>query len=98
MRIAAITAHDDGRRYTVTLQTIRGPLTAIYGPAHSGKTGVADLVGHALFGKRPARRREACRRTASSLSKIVGIGIGFGALKRITDRPGSRLRRSTDRR
>ena len=53
MRIAAITAHDDGRRYTVTLPAIRGPLTAVYGPAHSGKSGVADLVGHALFGKRP---------------------------------------------
>src|SRR4051812_32511583 len=54
MRITAITAHDDGRRYTVTLPAIRGPLTAVYGPAHSGKSGVADLVGHALFGKRPA--------------------------------------------
>src|SRR6476660_8337692 len=54
MRIAAITAHDEGRHYTVTLQAIRGPLTAVYGPAHSGKSGVADLVGHALFGKRPA--------------------------------------------
>ena len=54
MRIAAITAHDDGRRYTVTLQAIRGPLTAIYGPPHSGKTSTADMVGHALFGKRPA--------------------------------------------
>src|SRR6188472_3622322 len=54
MRITAITAHDEGHRYTVTLQAIRGPLTAVYGPAHSGKSGVADLVGHALFGKRPA--------------------------------------------
>src|SRR5262249_10527165 len=36
-----------------TLQNVRGPLTAVYGPAHSGKSGVADLVGHALFGKRP---------------------------------------------
>ena len=54
MRIAAITAHDEGRRYTITLPAIRGPLTAVYGPAHSGKSGVADLVGHALFGKRPA--------------------------------------------
>jgi hypothetical protein len=51
MRIAAITAHDEGRRYTVTLQSIKGPLTAVYGPAHSGKSAVADLVGHALFGK-----------------------------------------------
>jgi hypothetical protein len=51
MRITAITAHDQERRYTVTLQGIRGPLTAIYGPAHSGKSAVADLVGHALFGK-----------------------------------------------
>ncbi len=51
MRIAAITAHDDGRRYTITLPTIKGPLTALYGPAHSGKSAVADLVGHALFGK-----------------------------------------------
>src|SRR3954462_6776475 len=54
MRIHAITAHDEGRRYTVTLQSIRGPLTAVYGPAHSGKSSVADLIGHALFGKRPA--------------------------------------------
>lgn len=54
MRITAITAHDDGRRYTVTLPAIRGPLTTVYGPAHSGKSGVADLIGHALFGKRPA--------------------------------------------
>jgi hypothetical protein len=54
MRIAAITAHDDGRRYTITLQSIRSPLTAIYGPAQSGKTSVADLVNHALFGKLPA--------------------------------------------
>jgi hypothetical protein len=53
MRISAITAHDEGRRYTVTLQNVRGPLTAVYGPAHSGKSGVADLVGHALFGRRP---------------------------------------------
>src|SRR4051794_39834516 len=53
MRITAITAHDEGRRYTVTLQSVRGPLTAVYGPAHSGKSGVADLVGHSLFGKRP---------------------------------------------
>ncbi len=53
MRIAAITAHDDGRHYTVTLQAIRGPLTAIYGPPHSGKTNVAELAGHALFGKVP---------------------------------------------
>src|SRR5258705_4714462 len=53
MRIAAITAHDDGRRYSVTLPTVRGPLTAIYGPAQSGKSSIADLVGHALFGKRP---------------------------------------------
>src|SRR5215211_1125248 len=51
MRIAAITAHDEDRRYTVTLQSIRGPLTAVYGPAHSGKSAVADLIGHALFGK-----------------------------------------------
>src|SRR4051794_24917570 len=56
MRIAAITAHDEGRRYTVTFQSIRGPLTAVYGPAHSGKSGVAHLVGHALFGKRPDLR------------------------------------------
>lgn len=54
MRIAAITAHDEGRRYTITLQSIRSPLTAIYGPARSGKTSVADLVNHALFGKLPA--------------------------------------------
>src|SRR4029079_4727841 len=54
MRIAAITAHDDGRRYSVTLPAVRGPLTAVYGPAHSGKSGLADLVGHALFGKPPA--------------------------------------------
>src|SRR5712671_6275453 len=53
MRIAAITAHDDARRYSVTLPAVRGPLTAIYGPAHSGKSHVADLVGHALFGQRP---------------------------------------------
>src|SRR4051794_5519878 len=51
MRIAAITAHDVARRYTVTLQAIRGPLTTVYGPAHSGKSGVVDLIGHALFGK-----------------------------------------------
>src|SRR3954466_2439494 len=51
MRIAAITAHNEDRRYTVTFQSIRGPLTAVYGPAHSGKSEVADLVGHALFGK-----------------------------------------------
>jgi DNA repair exonuclease SbcCD ATPase subunit len=51
MRIAAITAHNEDRRYTVTFQSIRGPLTAVYGPAHSGKSGAADLVGHALFGK-----------------------------------------------
>jgi hypothetical protein len=51
MRIAAITAHDEGRRYTVTLQNIRGPLTTVYGPVNSGKSGIADLVGHALFGK-----------------------------------------------
>src|SRR3982751_6290499 len=53
MRITAITAYDNGRRYTLTLPAVRGPLTAIYGPAHSGKSGIADLVGHALFGKRP---------------------------------------------
>jgi hypothetical protein len=51
MRIAAITTHDSGRRYTVTLESIRGPLTAVYGPSQSGKSAVADLVGHALFGK-----------------------------------------------
>lgn len=51
MRIAAITTRDKDRQYTITLPTLRGPLTAIYGPVHSGKTAVADLVGHALFGR-----------------------------------------------
>jgi DNA repair exonuclease SbcCD ATPase subunit len=51
MRIAAITAHESGSLPAIDLSKIRGPLTAIYGPAHSGKTVLADLVGHALFGK-----------------------------------------------
>src|SRR6476469_4144765 len=55
MRIAAITAHDSGSLPAITLPKIRGPLTAVYGPAHSGKTVFAELVGHALFGKLSAQ-------------------------------------------
>src|SRR2546423_1757222 len=51
MRITAITAHDPSRQSAISLPAIRGPLTAVYGPAHSGKSAVADLVAHALFGK-----------------------------------------------
>jgi DNA repair exonuclease SbcCD ATPase subunit len=51
MRITAIIAHDAGRRFTITLAKIKGPLTAIYGPTGSGKSAVADLIGHAVFGK-----------------------------------------------
>jgi DNA repair exonuclease SbcCD ATPase subunit len=54
MRITAITAHDSNRAYKISLSAIRGPLTAVYGPANSGKSAVADLVGHALFGKHRA--------------------------------------------
>lgn len=52
MRIKAITAHDESRHYRVTLPAINSALLAIYGPAQSGKTALADLLGHALFGKR----------------------------------------------
>ncbi|HVT29488.1 MAG TPA: AAA family ATPase, partial [Lacipirellulaceae bacterium] len=51
MRITSIIAHDEGRRFTITLPSINGPLTAIYGPPGSGKSTVADLIGHAIFGK-----------------------------------------------
>ncbi len=51
MRISAITARDTSRGYAIKLADIRAPLTAVYGVAHSGKSAVASLVGHTLFGK-----------------------------------------------
>ncbi|HEX5471928.1 MAG TPA: hypothetical protein VFW73_08575, partial [Lacipirellulaceae bacterium] len=52
MRITAILARDERRQFTFKLPNIVNPLTAVYGPAGSGKLMVADLIGHALFGKR----------------------------------------------
>jgi len=54
MRIAAINQHGVAGWPTLELDSISAGLNTIYGPARTGKTAMADLVGHALFGKAPA--------------------------------------------
>ncbi len=82
MRIAAIAAHDVDRRYRITLKSIKRPLTAVYGPTLSGKTALADLLAHALFGSSPHRE--------------AGRHIPYGELV-VEDRGGRyRIRRYQD--
>lgn len=51
MRVSAITVHGAAGWPGVRLPAITSPLTAVYGATSSGKSTVAGLVGHALFGK-----------------------------------------------
>jgi hypothetical protein len=89
MRIAAITAHDSGSLPAITLPKIRGPLTVVYGPAHSGKTVFAELVGHALFGKLSA---QAVTEYVPNGELVVEAREGRYRIRRIRDAGGrSRL-------
>jgi DNA repair exonuclease SbcCD ATPase subunit len=51
MRIAAVTVQGVAGWPTLELDSIGPGLTAVYGPANTGKSTVVDLLGHALFGK-----------------------------------------------
>src|SRR3954470_13329609 len=60
MRISAIAAYDEKRRLRLSIPALKNSLTVIYGPARSGKTELADLIGHALFAKRRVAAAGSC--------------------------------------
>jgi len=54
MRVSAITVHGAAGWPGVCLESQAAQLTAVYGPSNSGKSTMAGLMGHALFGKSEA--------------------------------------------
>ena len=54
MRVSAISVHGTAGWPGVGLETHSNGLTAICGPSNSGKSTIAGLMGHALFGKSEA--------------------------------------------
>lgn len=51
MRVSAISVHGAAGWPSAGLQSVSTQLTAICGPTNSGKSAMAGLIGHALFGK-----------------------------------------------
>jgi hypothetical protein len=51
MRVTAITVHGAAGWPSADLRSVSTQLTAVCGPSNSGKTAMAGLIGHALFGK-----------------------------------------------
>lgn len=54
MRVSTITVHSAAGWPSVQLDSHGNSLTAICGPSNSGKSAMANLMGHALFGKTEA--------------------------------------------
>ncbi len=88
MRIEAITASDEGRHFSITLPKVKSSLTTIYGPAGSGKSAVADLIGHAVFGK----HRVAASGSLAANGELVVEGHGGRYRIRASHDPGGRTR------
>jgi len=51
MRVSAFSVHGTAGWPSAGLQNVSSQLTAVCGPTHSGKSTIAGLIGHALFGK-----------------------------------------------
>ena len=76
MRVSAISVHGAAGWPGVCLEVTGNQLTAVCGPSNSGKSTMAGLVGHALFGKSEAwlagsdaaGGRARCRRQRRAVS------------------------------
>jgi energy-coupling factor transporter ATP-binding protein EcfA2 len=85
MRISAISVHGTAGWPGVSLETHSHGLIAICGPSNSGKSTIAGLMGHALFGRREAGTADA---TLPQGELIVEGDGGRYRLRRVRDAQG----------
>src|SRR5262245_13662743 len=88
MRVSSISVHGAAGWPGVGLETNGHGLTAVCGPSNSGKSTVAGLLGHVLFGKSDAYLAGASLPEGEVL--VEGLGARY-RLRRIRDGHVSRL-------
>jgi DNA repair exonuclease SbcCD ATPase subunit len=71
MRISAISMHGVAGWPALECDTIGPGVTVVYGPANTGKTTIAELIGHALYGKGGPQSPFPAHRIAPSGDVVV---------------------------
>jgi hypothetical protein len=89
MRIAALSLGGVAGWPTLELSAISGGLNVVWGPARSGKSTLADLVAHALFGKPPVALPMMGQMLAPTGEVIVEDGIGQFRVRRYQESAGT---------
>jgi DNA repair exonuclease SbcCD ATPase subunit len=89
MRIVGLKLQADGAWPALEWNGIAPGLNALYGPNGSGKTSVADFLGHVLFGKRPTSFASVVRAGTPQGEITVDSGRGLFRLRRYHERPSS---------
>lgn len=85
MRISGLTLHGEAGWPELESSAINPGLNVVYGPPASGKTAVADFLGHALFGKRPAAISGPQPRLTPAGEAVVESGDARYRLRRYHD-------------
>ncbi len=82
MRVSAVSVHGAAGWPDVCLESHGTQLTAVCGPSNSGKSAIAGLMGHALFGKSEAAHGGA---TLPEGELVVEANSGQYRLRRVRD-------------
>jgi DNA repair exonuclease SbcCD ATPase subunit len=89
MRIVGLKLQADGAWPGLEWYGVAPGLNALYGPKGTGKTTVADFLGHVLFGKRPANVTSVVRGGTPQGEATVDSGLGMFRLRRYHESPSS---------
>jgi len=89
MRIAALSLGGVAGWPAIELSAVSEGLNVVCGPARSGKSTLADLVAHALFGKPPVALPIMGQMLAPTGEVIVEDGIGQFRVRRYQESAGS---------
>ncbi len=89
MRIVELKLQAEGAWPALEWNGITPALNAVYGPKGSGKTSVADFLGHVLFGKRPTSFASAVCGSAPQGEATVDSGNRLYRLRRYHESAGT---------
>ncbi len=89
MRIVELKLQAEGAWPALEWNGISPALNAVYGPKGSGKTSVANFIGHVLFGKRPTSFASGVCGTALQGEATVDSGSGLYRMRRYHETAGT---------